>query len=101
VWLDNPTCASGYASLNSEHPGYNAVAAAHEVLHAMGAVETCAPHEGDFHHVTDAPNDIMYTRDGRDYQNFVLDAGRDDYYGHFNDGCIDLADSPIWVDADE
>jgi hypothetical protein len=101
VWMDNTKCANAYASLNSEHPGHVPLTAAHELLHTIGAVDPCAPHEGNGHHVTDDPHDIMYEGGHGAYENFVLDSGRDDYYGHFNDDCIDVADSPIWVDDDE
>jgi hypothetical protein len=69
---------------------------AHEIFHALGAVPLCAFHRDHDAHVIDDPRDIMYVRDRRQ-QPAVLDAGRDDYFGHGRPGCLDLADS-IFLD---
>ena len=59
--------------------------AAHELLHALGAVPAGAPHAcpGDSGHPCDSTTDILYpyTR-GEPISQKVLDFGHDDYYGH-------------------
>jgi hypothetical protein len=62
--------------------------AAHELIHALGAVPDGAPHEcpaPNDHHTCDSPptQDIMYPfADGTSLGGLLLDPGRDDYYGH-------------------
>lgn len=71
--------------------------AAHELLHALGAVSsrapnTCAP-EDQRGHVCDAPLDLMTpTVSGEPLAAHALDANRDDYYGHAGTW-LDLQDS--------
>jgi hypothetical protein len=70
---------------------------AHEAMHALGAVEPCAPHHGGNGHVVDDRTDLLY--DGPDpapEPERVLDPGRDDYFDHHNDGCWDVAKHPAW-----
>ncbi len=72
-------------------------AIAHEIVHALGAVEPCAPHYGRNGHVVDDPTDLMY--DGPDaapLADRVLDPGHDDYFEHGNAKCWDVADHPAW-----
>jgi hypothetical protein len=69
----------------------------HEVLHALGAVPSCAPHFSGFH-VWEDNRDILYSggQDGpKDWANLTIDPGRDDYFGHSIPGCLDLADSDL------
>jgi Divergent InlB B-repeat domain len=69
----------------------------HEVLHALGAVPSCAPHHAGGH-VNEDNRDILYSGglDGpKDWPNLTLDPGRDDYFGHSIPGCPDLADSDL------
>lgn len=57
--------------------------AAHELIHALGAVSDLAPHACDNGHVCDSEVDLMTARyDGRLLDEARLDVGRDDYYGH-------------------
>jgi hypothetical protein len=71
---------------------------AHEVTHALGAVPSCAPHEGNGSHVIDDNRDVLYAGpDGRDWDHLMLDPGHDDYYHHDNAGCTDIEDAPYWV----
>jgi hypothetical protein len=66
--------------------GATAEVAAHELLHNLGAVPAEAPHQCDTSgsHVCDDTNDVMYPflAPGKTLDALVLDAGRDDYYGH-------------------
>ena len=65
--------------------------ALHELLHTFGAVAGCAPNFDGSSHVDDAPDDVMWAGSG-----FRIDVGRDDYFGHGRDDCLDTADSPFW-----
>jgi Divergent InlB B-repeat domain len=62
-----------------------AAVAAHELVHALGAVRTPAPHEcppPNDGHVCDSNRDLMYPFvDGSPLPALMLDIGRDDYYG--------------------
>lgn len=71
---------------------------AHELVHGLGAVAACAPHESGDGHVTDDPRDVLYAnRSQRSAgQDVVLDAANDDYMGHGIPGCPDILDSPLW-----
>jgi hypothetical protein len=64
----------------------------HELFHALGAVERCAPHDDNGH--VDDPRDLMYG--GRQEWSFPvqLDVDHDDYYGHGRHACYDIARSP-------
>jgi Divergent InlB B-repeat domain len=69
--------------------------AAHELLHAMGALPAGAPHPcpGDSGHPCDSTTDILYPyTHGEPLSQKVLDFGHDDYYGH-SGGWNDLQDS--------
>jgi hypothetical protein len=78
--------------------GVMAVTAVHELLHALGAVPAGAPH-GCLEspgHVCDLVDDLMYpSTSGQPLDAVVLDAGRDDYYGH-SGAWFDLQDS-FWL----
>src|SRR5204863_6915963 len=73
--------------------------AAHELLHALGAVPAGAPHEcaaPESRHACDSKLDIMYpyvAAGGID--GLFLDVGHDDYYG--NGGASDVRKSP-WLE---
>jgi hypothetical protein len=78
--------------------GVMAVTAAHELLHALGAVPFGAPHTclESPGHVCDVVDDLMYpSTSGQPLDAVVLDAGRDDYYGH-SGSWFDLQDS-FWL----
>jgi hypothetical protein len=70
---------------------------AHELVHALGAVDTCAPHYGRNGHVTDDPRDLMYDGpDQVDPAQLVLDPGHDDYFTTGRVDC-DIAPHPAWT----
>ncbi len=78
----------------------SSVTAAHELLHALGALPSPGPPNacpGDPGHPCDSPSDLLYPRvtSGATLQSFVLDYGRDDYYGH-SGSWPDLQDS-AWL----
>jgi hypothetical protein len=76
--------------------------AAHEMVHAMGALPPGAPHPciRDVIHVCDSPDDILAVGVFRlSLVNDVLDVGRDDYYGH-GGRWPDVQDSPFLARLD-
>jgi hypothetical protein len=76
----------------------NSTIAAHELLHALGAVPVGAPHAcaGDTAHVCDSTNDIMYPyTTGQPLSQLFLDFNHDDYYGH-SGSWSDIQDS-LWL----
>ncbi len=73
--------------------------AVHELVHALGAVPSGAPHEcppPNDQHVCDSPLDLMFWEDrGQPLANRVLDFNHDDYYEHATGG-IDIRNS-FWL----
>jgi hypothetical protein len=73
--------------------------AAHELLHAFGALpdgarHPCPPTGGGSGHPCDSPNDILYPyASGGPLSSLVLDVNHDDYYAH--------PDSDPWVDIQD
>ena len=66
--------------------GYFAATAVHELIHALGALDPGGPPHpcpDDDGHPCDDPNDILSPSGTSDSLfGYVLDSGRDDYYGH-------------------
>jgi hypothetical protein len=73
-------------------PGYWEFSIIHEIMHTLGFVAPCAPHQTRAGHVSDSPIDLMYAGD-QPWHPSVLDVGHDDYYKHNIPGCLDLAKS--------
>jgi hypothetical protein len=73
--------------------------AAHELLHALGALPSGAPHScspADRGHPCDSEQDVLYPfASGAPLSGLLLDAGRDDYYAHAG-SWFDLQDS-AWL----
>jgi hypothetical protein len=80
-----------------------AAVAAHEFLHAIGAVPSRAPHGctgENSGHTCDTEEDVMYPFiGGEPLSAKLLDPGRDDYYGHAG-AWDDSQDSPWLVHLD-
>jgi List-Bact-rpt repeat protein len=78
--------------------GGNAVVAAHELLHLLGALPPGAPHPcpGDDGHPCDDERDLLWPNlVTSSLDTTILDVGRDDYYGH-SGPWFDLQDS-AWL----
>lgn len=86
-----PPCSTSI--LGARPPGYFEFAMIHEIMHTMGFVPTCAPHQTLRGHVSDSPRDLMWAGDAAWELPPVLDLGRDDYYKARLPGCLDLAGS--------
>jgi hypothetical protein len=80
-------------------PGGDTKIAAHELMHALGAVAPCAPHYGANGHVTDTKADLMYPETGGSTGDAQLDPGHDDYYKHDIANCIDVSRHPAWTSS--
>jgi Divergent InlB B-repeat domain len=114
VYYDGPSvetdvCGTGGGNFDAG-PGYAIVwmqgcpgiptdgIAAHELLHALGAVPDGDPHAcpGDSAHVCDNPLDVLYPyASGDPLSSLFLDFNHDDYYGH-SGSWPDIQDSP-WL----
>lgn len=79
---------------SEDFTGYFEMTILHEVLHLMGMVPECAPHN-DEGHVTDSQQDLMYFQYDGSYSPLYtyLDYHNDDYFNHGNPDCADLARS--------
>jgi hypothetical protein len=79
-------------------PTYLEFTMLHEIMHALGVVPSCAPHQWRGAHVSDNPNDLMWAGDGNwapdGWNSVILDANHDDYYKAGIAGCFDLDSSP-------
>jgi hypothetical protein len=114
VYFDGPTvepnvCGTGGGSFASG-PSYAVVwlaacpdvpddsIAAHELLHALGALPDGAPHPcpGDSGHPCDSTQDVLYPySSGMPLAQLVLDVNHDDYYAH-SGSWLDIQDS-AWL----
>ena len=74
------------------------LAIVHEILHTIGIVPTCAPHQTRGGHVSDSNTDLMWAGNAPWYPQ-VLDVGHDDYYDAHIPGCLDLTDSAYFDSA--
>lgn len=96
LWM--PACDIRPSTQSVAFPANATYLAAHEMVHAFGAVPPCAPNYDAGSHVGDDSRDVLYQGpDGRDWENLMLDPGRDDYYGHGRSDCLDISDSLLWV----
>ena len=96
VW--NP-CATDLVAKNDEgNLSVTSAIMAHELVHGLGAVKSCAPNAYAYDEHTESPNyDLMATENAsvvyRRQGNAVLDPGRDDYFRHGRTDCDDIANS--------
>ena len=95
VFIPIGNCGIG-VSETSTWPFGGTYLMAHELTHLLGAVPFCAPNADGTGHVSDDNRDVLYSGpEARDWDNLMLDPGNDDYYNHGQDGCTDIADSPL------
>jgi putative Ig domain-containing protein len=87
-------CMTQPFAANGQPPGFLEYRAVHEVLHVLGFVAPCAPHQWDSGHVTDSAQDIMYSG-AQAWRPSTLDVNHDDYYGSAISGCRDFANSAL------
>ena len=73
----------------------------HELLHVFGAVPECAPDRLETSaHVGTSAGDLMYAGpEWSGHDEVVVDAGRDDYFGHGRADCPDAAAGAFWEPA--
>ena len=73
----------------------------HELLHVLGAVPECAPNRLEpSPHVGASVQDLMYAGpEWSGHDEVVIDAERDDYFGHGRPDCLDTATSEFWEPA--
>lgn len=73
----------------------------HELLHVFGAVPECAPDRLETSaHVGTSVEDLMYAGpEWSGHDEVVIDAGRDDYFGHGRSDCLDTGASEFWEPA--
>ncbi len=90
----DPGCSFVTVGGSIDNPGYFEFAMIHEIMHTIGLVPFCAPHQVLGGHVPE-PNDLMYGFDGVHAWILppVLDIGHDDYYRGDGQPCTDLARS--------
>jgi hypothetical protein len=86
-------CDSNSFVPNGE-PGYLEFAMLHEILHTLGFVPACAPHQFATGHVSEPSNDLMYAGSEPWSLPPTLDVGHDDYFMTRRTDCADLASSP-------
>ena len=80
LWM--PTCSIFPSETTTRFPFGSTYLLAHEMTHAFGAVDPCAPHSDRTRHVNDDPRDVLYSGPlARDFDHLMLDPGGDDYFG--------------------
>jgi hypothetical protein len=87
-----PACDTNPFGASATTPGYLELAMLHEILHTLGFVATCAPHQVGSGHVSDGNNDLLY-QGPQSWMPDTLDIGHDDYFNTGNPNCLDLANS--------
>jgi hypothetical protein len=87
-----PPCGSNPLGASLTQPGYLDFSMLHEIMHTIGVVPTCAPHQVKSGHVSDSPNDLMYAGD-LPWLPTTLDLNHDDYFQANLAGCPDLSRS--------
>ena len=100
VFIAADSCSSAVPGADPEVASTYEAVMLHELLHTLGAVPECAlnPDSPGGFHVGDDPLDVMYRGVERDTgDQMVIDASRDDYFGHGRAECADTAGSPYWA----
>jgi hypothetical protein len=95
-WTLTPRCPGAPSVSTPAFPSGATFVMAHELVHAFGAVPSCAPHWDGTGHVNDSPADLVWGGASFDFAHLTLDVGHDDYYRTGRVGCPDIANSPYW-----
>jgi len=98
-----PPCSSNpFASNPTATPGYIELSMLHEIIHVLGYVPSCSPHQVLQGHVSDDQHDLMYADPVKPWiiADAMLDFNHDDYYGHGRADCPDLANDPFLRPSD-
>jgi HYR domain-containing protein len=97
-------CSTNPFAGPGQPPTYLEFAMLHEILHTLGFVPACAPHQHRAGHVSDNANDLMWAGDGfwvpGGWDAVLLDDGNDDYFGAGIPGCLDLSTSDFLTSAE-
>src|SRR5262245_7038813 len=83
-------CNTNPLGMSVSNPGYFEYLMVHELMHTLGFVAACAPHQTLAGHVSDSNSDLMYSGP-LPWVPSVLDIGHNDYYMANIPGCPDLA----------
>lgn len=91
-------CSPRAVGGDRETPSTYEAVMVHELLHVFGAVPECAADRLETSaHVGTAAWDLMYAGpEWSGHDAVVIDAGRDDYFGHGRSDCPDTAVSEFW-----
>jgi hypothetical protein len=96
LWMSN--CGGIYPSTSDTWPYGATYLTAHEMTHAMGAVQSCAPHSTGDGHVNDSRKDVLYEGPlQRAWKHLVLDYNHDDYYDSHNANCPSINADAVWM----
>jgi hypothetical protein len=98
LWMSN--CGGIHPSTSDTWPYGATYLTAHEMTHAMGAVQSCAPHSTGDGHVNDSRKDLLYEGPlQRAWNHLVLDYNHDDYYGSHNANCPSINGDAVWMSS--
>jgi hypothetical protein len=92
MYMGSPNCPALDLAGESDPPRYWDYLAVHEVMHPLGLAAPCAPHLTENGHVSDSPQDLMYSGN-QTWAPSTLDVNHDDYFGAPNASCPDLSAS--------
>lgn len=86
-----------HPTVKDAFPDYGSYTLAHEIVHALGAVDENAPHEDGTSHVKGDPQDLMTGNDWDevDWDHLMLDPGRDDYLRTGRGDLVNIENSPL------
>lgn len=84
-----------YPSAAPTWPDMSTYLLAHEMVHALGAVDARAPHEDGTSHIAGDPQDLMFGGDWDevDWAHLAIDPGNDDYYRTGRADLVNIEDS--------
>jgi hypothetical protein len=90
-------CGDNDFAADADSPVFWEFVIMHELLHTLGFVADCAPHETMGGHITGPANDLMYEGEEESDLPKALDVGHDDYFKTEIVGCLDFEDSPYLI----